>query len=164
MGWVLLQLFCWQFYTKYFFLYFEHLQMVSSTMIHAIDLKTYRQDGRVVWGAGLKHWCKAPVTSVALVRVDLQSFCWHCCTKYCFLYFKHFQMVSPTIMNASWFESNSSYFVDIPIQSMFPLCWTPAHDMFYHHSCYWPYNIQQFLDGTELQYSQKNRNHNETNT
>ncbi len=29
--------------------------MVSSIIIHAIDLKTYRQDGRVEWGAGFRH-------------------------------------------------------------------------------------------------------------
>ncbi len=30
------------------FLYIEHLQMVSSIIIHAIDHKTFRQDGCVV--------------------------------------------------------------------------------------------------------------------
>ena len=35
-------------YTKYCFLYFENMQMVSFTIIHAIDHKTYKQDGRLV--------------------------------------------------------------------------------------------------------------------
>ena len=33
---------------SYVFLYFEHLHIVSFTIIHAIDQKIYRQDGRVV--------------------------------------------------------------------------------------------------------------------
>ena len=45
--------------------------MLSSTIIHAYDHKTYRQDGRVVWGDGL--W--APVTSVAWVPFPLLLFC-----------------------------------------------------------------------------------------
>ncbi len=40
--------FCRHCYTKYCILYIEHLQMVSSTIIHAIDHKTYRLNGRVV--------------------------------------------------------------------------------------------------------------------
>ena len=47
--------FSWHSYTKSYFLYFEPLHMVSSNIIHAIDLKTYRQDGQVVWGASLRH-------------------------------------------------------------------------------------------------------------
>ncbi len=47
--------FYWHFYTQYCFLYFEHLHTVSSTIIHAIENKTYRQDGRVVWGAGIRY-------------------------------------------------------------------------------------------------------------
>ncbi len=35
-------------YTKYCFLYFENLRMVFFIIIHAIDLKTYRQGCRVV--------------------------------------------------------------------------------------------------------------------
>ncbi len=56
MAWirVLLLSFCWHSYTKICSLKFEHLHMVSSTIIHAIDHKTYRQDGRGVWGAGLR--------------------------------------------------------------------------------------------------------------
>ena len=54
MGWVLLQSFLWHSYTKYCFLYFEHLHMVSTTIIHAIDYTTYRQDGQVVYSAGLR--------------------------------------------------------------------------------------------------------------
>ncbi len=38
----------WHSYTKYCFLYFEHLHMVSITIINAIDYFPYRQDGRVV--------------------------------------------------------------------------------------------------------------------
>ena len=47
--------FCWHFYTKYCILYIEHLQMVSFTIINAIDLKTYRQDGLVEWTTGYRH-------------------------------------------------------------------------------------------------------------
>ncbi len=46
---VQLQLFCWHSYTKYFLLYFEDLHMVSSTIINAIDHKTCRQNGWVVY-------------------------------------------------------------------------------------------------------------------
>ena len=35
-------------YTKYCFLYFEHLHMVSPTIIHAIEHRAYRQDGVVL--------------------------------------------------------------------------------------------------------------------
>ncbi len=57
LAWVRVQLlsFWWNSYTKYCFPYFDHLHMVSSTIIDAIDLKTYRQDGRVEWGAYLRH-------------------------------------------------------------------------------------------------------------
>ena len=40
--------FCWHSYTKYCFLYIEHLHMISSTIIHAIDQTTYRHDGGVM--------------------------------------------------------------------------------------------------------------------
>ncbi len=45
--------------------------MVFFTIIDAIDHKTYRQDGRLVRGAGFR----APVTWVAWVPVPLLSFC-----------------------------------------------------------------------------------------
>ncbi len=50
-----LQSFCWNSYTKCCLLYFEHLHMVSSTVIHAFDHQTYRQDDQVIWGAGIRH-------------------------------------------------------------------------------------------------------------
>ena len=43
-----LKSFFWHSYTKYYFLYFEHLKMVSNTIMNSIDNKTYRQDGRLV--------------------------------------------------------------------------------------------------------------------
>ncbi len=42
-------------HTKYCFPYFEILHMVFSTIIRAVDCKTYRQDGRVVRGDGSRH-------------------------------------------------------------------------------------------------------------
>ncbi len=58
---VLLLPLCWHSYTKYCFPYFEHLHMVSLTIIHSIDLKIYREDDQVEWGAGFRHqsfrWC-----------------------------------------------------------------------------------------------------------
>ncbi len=53
--WVPLLTFCRHLYTKYCFPSFEHLHMVSSTIIDGIDLKTYRHDGWVQWGAGFTH-------------------------------------------------------------------------------------------------------------
>lgn len=43
------------------YLYFEHLHMVSSTIILPNEKKAHRQDDRMVYGAGLGH----------------QSLCWH---------------------------------------------------------------------------------------
>ena len=57
-------------YTKYCFLYFQHLQIVSSTIIHAIDLKTYRQFGRVVSGAGLKCLCSQIFCCHFIYKID----------------------------------------------------------------------------------------------
>ena len=70
--------------------------MVSSTIIHAIDHETYRHDGLVVWGAGLK----APDNSLVLVRVPLLSYCRHFYTNYCILYFEHLHIVYSTIIHA----------------------------------------------------------------
>ena len=84
-----LQSFCWHSYTKYCFLYFKHLHMVSSTIIHAIDFKTYRQDGRVVWGASLMHqslWLRGFESHIChSVNIPLQSivsFILNTCTWY----------------------------------------------------------------------------------
>ena len=67
----------WHSYTMYCFLYFEHLHMVSPTTIHAIDHKRYRQDGRVVWGAGLKsrslRWRGLESQSLHFVDITIQS-------------------------------------------------------------------------------------------
>ena len=46
--WVPLLSICWHSWREYCFFYFENLHMSSSTIIHAIDHKTYRQDGLVV--------------------------------------------------------------------------------------------------------------------
>ena len=81
--------YCRHFYTKYCFLYFEHMHIVYSTIIHAIDHKKYRQDGRVVWGAGLRHqslrWCGFEFHSCHFVDIPIQSivsFILNTCTWY----------------------------------------------------------------------------------
>ena len=62
---------------KFYFIYFEHLHIVSSTIIHAIDNKTYRQDGRVVLGGGLRdvslRWRGFESHSWNFVDVAIQS-------------------------------------------------------------------------------------------
>ena len=87
--WVPLLTFSRHCYTKYCILYIEHLQMVSSTIIHAIDHTTYRQDGRVVWGAGLRHqelwWCGFQAYSSQYYDIPIQSivsFILNTCTWY----------------------------------------------------------------------------------
>ena len=52
------------------------------------------------WLSGLRHWFKAPVTSVSWVWFPLLWFCWHPYTKYCFPYFEHLHMVSSTIIHS----------------------------------------------------------------
>ena len=100
--WVQLLSFCRHIYTKNCFLYIEPLQMVSPTIIHVIDVKTYRRDCRVVWNAGLRHqalWLRglSPTPFILLT----------------FLY-----------------------------KVLFPLFWSPAHGIFYHHPGYWPQKIE----------------------
>ncbi len=95
------------------------------------------------WPSGLRPLFKAPVTSMALDRVPLLSFCLHSYIKVFFMYFEHQHMVSSTIIHANdqkpyrqdgrvvqgaglrhqalwwrWFESHSCYFFDLPIQSL----------------------------------------------
>ncbi len=76
-------------YTKSCFLYFENLQMVSSLIIHAFDCKKYRQDGRVVRGAGLRHqshgWRGFVTHPCYVVDIPIQSivsFILNTCTCY----------------------------------------------------------------------------------
>ena len=51
--------------------------MVSSTIIHPNDQKAYRQDGRVVYGAGLGHqslwWHGLESNSSHFVNIAIQS-------------------------------------------------------------------------------------------
>ncbi len=51
--------------------------MVTSTIIHAIDLKTYRQDGGVVLGADLRphilRWSWFALLSSHFVNIPKQS-------------------------------------------------------------------------------------------
>ena len=86
----------WHSYTMYCFLYFEHLHMVSPTTIHAIDHKRYRQDGRVVWGVGIR----ALDTSMAWVRVPFLSLCWYPIQSIVSFILKNRHMVSSTIIYA----------------------------------------------------------------
>ena len=62
---------------KVLFPVFEHIHMVSSTTIHAIDFTTYRQDGRVVYSAGLRHqslrWRGFKSHSCHYVDITIQS-------------------------------------------------------------------------------------------
>ncbi len=80
---VLLLSFCLNSYIKNCFLYFEHLHMVSSTIIYATDLITYRKDGRIVLAACLRNqsfrWCEFEYHSCHFVDIAIQrivSFIW----------------------------------------------------------------------------------------
>ena len=103
----------------------------------------WQQNIQAGWPRDMRRWFKAPVSLVTLVRVQLQLFCWHSFTNYCFLLFEHLHMVSSTIIHAIehttnrqngavvyvsglrhqsflWrgFESNSCHFDDILTQSI----------------------------------------------
>ena len=75
--WVSLLTFCRHCYTKYCIFHIEHLQIVSSTIMHAIDHTTCRQVGRVVFGAGLRHqslqWRGFVSHSCYFVEIPIQS-------------------------------------------------------------------------------------------
>ena len=134
---------------KVLFSLFENLQIVSTTIIHAIDHKTYRQDGWVVWGAGSRE----PVTSMVWIQVSLLSFCWHSNTKYCFLYFEHLQLVSSTLIHAidnTTYRQNGwvVYVAGLRLQSLllrgfktnsYHLCWHPIQNIvsLISNNCTW---------------------------
>ena len=152
-----LLLFCWHSYTNYCFRYFEHLNMVSCTIFHAIDHKTLRQDGRVA-ERGL---VKAPVILVVWVWVPFLSFSWHsyksivsCILNTCTWYLLPSSMLLNTQHTgrmAEWSKAlvlGTSHFGGVgssptPVilltrlfKVLYPVFWTPAHGIFYDHVRY----------------------------
>ena len=104
--------------------------MVLSTIIHAIDHTTYRQDGRVVFGAGLRHqslqWRGFVSHSCYFVEIPIQSIV-SCILNTCTWYLlpssmplstQHTGRMAEQSLRWHGFESNSCHFVDITIQSI----------------------------------------------
>ncbi len=150
-------------YTKNCFLYFQYLHMVSFSIIHAIDLKTYRQDGREDWGAGFRHqslqWhgfesysCHfANIPKESIVSIILNTYTW-CHLQFSMLLTKNIQEGWPIVMKR-WFMGNSHFggvgSIPLPVilltflyKVLFPLFLTPTHGIFYYYPCYSPHNIQ----------------------
>ncbi len=153
--------FCRHCYTKYCIFYIEHLQMVLSTIIHAIDHSTYRWDGHVVWSAGLRHqslqWRGFVSHSCHFVDIPIQSivsFILNTCTWYLLSLFR-LLTTKHTGRMAEWSKAlflGTSHFGGVgssptPVilltllyKVLFPVFWTPAHGIF--HPCHWLHNIQ----------------------
>ena len=70
--------------------------MVSFTTIHAVDHKTYKHDGRVLWGTGLNHksfrWHGLETHSCHSADIPKQSIVSLC--------LEHLHMVSSIIIHA----------------------------------------------------------------
>ena len=75
--------------------FFEHLHMVSPTIINAIEHTTYRQDGRVVLGADLRrrslYWRGFESQSCHFVEITIKSLV--------SLIFEHLHMACSTIIH-----------------------------------------------------------------
>ncbi len=133
---------CFHSNIKYCFLYFEHLHMVSFTIIHAIEHLTYRQDGGVERGTCLTYqsvrlcWFKTySYHFVEIPKEGIVSIILNTCT-WCHLPLSMLLTSKQTGRMAEWYEallsmhqslrwcgfqSNSWHFVDIPIQSIVSL-------------------------------------------
>ena len=137
--------------------------MLSSTIIHAYDHKTYRQDCREDWGAGLRHqslqWhgfesysCHfANIPKEKIVSIILDTCTW-CHLPFSMLLTKNIQEGLPIVMGR-WFMGTSHFggvgSIPFPVilmtflyKVLFPLFLTPTPCIFYHYPCYSPHNIQ----------------------
>ena len=92
-------------------MYFEHLKMVSSTIINAVEHTTYRQDGRVVGGAGLRRlslwWFWFESHSCHFVDIPIQSIVF-CILNTCTWYYLPSSMlltIQHTERMAEWSEA-----------------------------------------------------------
>ena len=127
--------------------------MVSFTIINTIDLKTYRQDGWVVWTAGFRHqslWSRRfefyHCHFVDLSIQSIVSFILNTCIC-CHLPLSMLLTSKHTAKMAMWYEAlvkgTSNFdsvgsrptpviFMTFLYKVLFPLFWTPAHGIFYH--------------------------------
>ncbi len=140
--------------------------MVSSTIIHAIDQTTYRQNGWVVYVAGLRHqwlgWFGSESHSSRCVNIpiipiqSILSFILKTCT----LYLLPLSMLLTTkytgrmakwskllVWGISHFGGEGStpspvILLTFLYKVLFPIFWKLAHGIFYHHTCHWPEYIQ----------------------
>ncbi len=138
--------------------------MASSTLVHAIDQTTYRQDGWAVHVAGLRLQSfllrRFKFPSSHFVDIPIKRIV-SCFLYTCTWYHLPSSMLLTSNKQARWpewyeamvyghqslryrgFETHSCHLLTFLYNLLLPLFWTPAHGISFHHPwCNWPDNIQ----------------------